>query len=194
MPSELALHIGNAATNRWRDGDIVRVTFTYDAQRVIAETISNGRHSAVNRVTQAASIEALAEFYEKITDPNRQPQPRAGDLLRWWTLCETLTGLDRNDFSNFPYTGAERRMLLIVPLTREATMAERGQWTGKTDRAEGQLPIPKRVDWQADVMPGLRVRVGRKGVKPATNANVRDPNQRIRVLDPIDPSKIRSRT
>lgn len=191
MPSELALHIGDAATNRWRDGDIVRVTFTYDAHRVIAETISNGRYGAVRDPQHVAT---LRRAYLAITDPNKQPQPTEAGLDSWWTACEQLTGLDRADFSNFPYTSHEQQFMLIVPLTREATMAERGQWTGKANRAEGQLPIPMRVDWQADIMPGLRVRQGRKGVKPATNADVRNPNRLIRVLDPISADKIRSRT
>lgn len=189
MPSELALHIG--VNGRHRDGDILAVTFTYDAQRLIAETISKGRHSAVR---DPEHIAALALLYGLITDPNKQPQPTPAALARWWTDCETLTGLDRNDFTHFPYTPPDRRFMLIVPLDREATPADRALWTGKTaDRDRGIAPIPKRVDWETDVMGDLRVRRGREGGLLANANDVRDPTQRILVLDPISPDKIRSR-
>lgn len=193
MPSELCLHIG--VNGRHRDGDILRVTFTYDAQRVIAETISNGRHSAVNRGKQAASIGLLREHYLDITDPDKQPQPVQAGLDDWWDACETLTGLNRNDFSRFPYTSREQQLFLIVPLDREATLAERAEWTGKTAAAASgdPVPVPNRVDWQADVMPGHRVRRDRSGDRAATIADVQNSKRLIRVLDPISPSVIRSR-
>lgn len=189
MSSTVALHIGNDSRGRYRDGDIVLVHRTYDAQRVIAETISN-RRMLTSAVSEGDAF-SLDLFYKSITDPNKQPQPTPADLARWWTAFEDFTGLDRADFSQFPYTSREQQFMLIVPLDREATIAERGLWTGKADAAEGVIPVPHHIDWQSDIMPFLRVRRGPSGSTAASVTDVQNRNQIIRVLDPFDPALIR---
>ena len=190
MASEILLNIGD--NGRHQDGDILRVTFTYDAQRLNAETLISGR---LPFLRPSAQLDTLRTLYKDITDPNKQPQPTPDDLARWWTECERITPLLRGSFSNFPYSSGERGLMLVVPLDREATMAERAEWTGKTAEATraGTVPIPKRVDWVADVMPGRRVRRGPSDNDPATVADVRTRRQPIHVLDPISPTVIRSR-
>lgn len=138
---ELLVCTRDILSSHWRDGDVVQVFSAYDALRVNAETIANGRGAY-----KGDAVPALRTLYDQITS-NRRNLPTRDDLLAWWEQAEALAGLDRNDFARFPFSALERRSFLVVPLDADVSPALQQRWAG----ADGIEQFKLRVDWRSAV-------------------------------------------
>ena len=138
LPSELLVCTRDIPSSHWRDGDVMQVFSAYDALRVHAETITNGRGAY-----KGDAVPALRTLYDQITD-NRRHLPSRNDLLAWWERAETLAGLDREDFARFPFSPLERRSFLVVPLDADVSPALQQRWAGPDGIEQYRL----RVDWR----------------------------------------------
>ena len=131
-PCELLVCTRDILTSHWRDGDVLQVFNAYDALRVHAETIANGRG-----VYKGDAVHALRTLYDRITDGRRR-LPDRDDLLVWWQRAEALAGLSREDFARFPFTALERANHTMSAAARtlgttRQTLRYRAQKYGLTD-------------------------------------------------------------
>lgn len=202
VATELVLHIGNATTNAWRDGDIIAASRTYDALRTHAEVIIRGRGS----VRDAGHVATLRVAYDKLVNLTDHVMPDEPDLADWWVLCESLTGLVRSSFESFPYTTRERSLFLVVPLDREATVADLNDWVRNRrplpkpvgdELVSKELPKARYVDWVNDVLPAGNPRTvvhSHLGTSfAASETDIRNQRVAIKVVLPVADTVIRER-
>ena len=191
MPAELLIHIGDRPGS-WQDGDIMFAMREHDALRVRAERLIRGRAEY-----KGDQLPVLLESYRAVTmDGNNYHHPTEADLLNWWATHDALIGFARD--VTYPWQEGERWKYLVVPLTTDITLADKGLWAGKpreAEAADGENPAvpafkPHRIDWLTDVIGAGR---GRRdpGSVAADAADVRD--RRIRVnVTPLSLTLVRA--
>lgn len=163
--AELLVHIGNATTNPWQDGDVVQAVRTYDCLRVHAETISRGRSVDVGAAQSALKLE-----YDKYTKDKGVQLPSEADLSLWWDKAEAEAGLNRTNFETYPFTALERRRGMVIPLDADISVADQQAWAGTPNPPDF---VPRYVDWRTDIIVANRAKKGAGG-PAAVDADVLD--------------------